>query len=267
MLAPDGWSFPMAAPRSVITEFARRDGGIDDTSYFGPGSLSLRGAVMGDTEQELNERLDTLRSKCRPGVDIPIRYRRYPGDDLWEIRGKLGGQFETQRTNGLIAFYGVTFSIPSPLALSSAVNIRSYDPTLGHTGIGVEFDLDFDLDFPGTPPDAQMDFTVGGNYPTLPIFVITGPATDAEIRNILTDEKIVTTGSLLEGVELWIDVVRRDVRLGSRTGTLRLDFIDESQTDWFSIEPGPASIRMDGDDMVTNQTLLTVRWRDRRLPD
>ncbi|MEQ8834267.1 MAG: hypothetical protein RIB67_07455 [Miltoncostaeaceae bacterium] len=265
-LAPDGWDLAVPEPRSALVEYARRHGAADDTAYLGPAVASLSGMVMGTTHAELHQRLDTLRARCAPGREALLQWERYPGDVLWQMAVRLGGRFETRHQNGHGALYAVTLTGADPLALSAELHEAGYDPTTGHQGIGVEFDLTFDLAFTGTAV-SSMNLTNAGNMPSPPLWRIEGPVTDPVIESLTTGEEIATTADLSAGQELWIDVGRRTARLGAEDGTLRLDLIDEASTAWFDLTPGVNEVRLTGAGMTTGQTTLTARWRDARLPD
>lgn len=266
-LEQEGWDVGTPEPRAAVVEYARRHGGVNDTSYLGMAVASLRLGVWGDTFQQLHQRLDTLRGRLIPGTDVPLVWTPYTGANKRRMLMRLGGKIDTLPVNGLISFVGFTLvSSSSPLAFSDTLHESSYDPTLSHSGTGVTFDLTFDLTFTGTADTSSDKVFNAGNIATPPVFVIHGPVTNPVVQNITSGKEITATASLSAGETLWVDVARRTARLNGEDGTLRLDLIDEGNTEWFDLDPGVNELRLTGTGMNTGQTSLVTKWRDAWLP-
>lgn len=268
VLAPGGWKLATPAPREAMVPFARRHGVANDTSFLGHAVAELQIGVLADDVVVLRQAEDTLKARLRPGRDIELEWEPYDGATIRQMVMRLGGEIETMRTKGILSIVATTLaSSTSPLAFSDDLHTAEYDPTLAFGGFGLTFPLTFPLVFSsGTAEDPTLPITNVGNMPSPPLLVVTGPVLNPEITNVTTGETIATFLNLGQGAQAFIDVERRELRLGSATGTLRLDLIDEADTSWWELQPGVNEIRM-SDTTMTSNTRLRVDWRDAWLPD
>jgi hypothetical protein len=254
--------FGVPAPRVESSQRPRRHGERDTTRFYAGRILSLEGIARGATTAAAWQAIEDLAAALAlDGAEQVFKFTRsglaYAERCL--VRAATPLEFELQGIRKQIK-WAVSLRAADPRFYADTPTSASYQPSTA--GSGISFPISFPLTFTGAAA-STMTVTNGGNFPTPPVWTITGPATAPAIRNETTGEQIVTTAALLAGETLTIDVAARTVTLlGS---TLRPDLIDAAQTDWFELLAGANVIRLLGSGFAAGQTTLAVSYRDARI--
>lgn len=258
-----------AAPRRVQVPRPSDHGAIDTSRFYDGAVFSLEGYVRGDTVREAHEALDVLRGVLALGAaPVLLRWQREGYEFLERNLVRPAGPLDAPLSGSRrLIRWSVELVSEEAAALSDTLNVASYDLTAPDS-VGVEFPLEFPLEFVSSGPDTVPRLLVNnaGNFPTSPQFVISGPIDDPVIRNETTGEEIATVGVSLDTAELaYVNTFDRTLRLGSETSAVRADLVDASGTDWFRLVPGVNDIRLSGDNDNPGTTLLSASWRDARI--
>lgn len=254
--------------RSTVLASARRHGAVDYTSLYGPRVFAIAGEVWGkgsasDPFADLWSSVDALKARLLPGQDVTLRFTR-SGKSEQQVTVRPGSAFDIPMRGGAaFTTFAGSLVAADPRIYSAELHSLQYDPTLAGSGLGVTFPLVFPLAFTGSALPGSLVIENLGTFPTFPTLTVNGPATNPTITNVTTGEVITTTASLATSSDsLWIDVAKREVRLGGSSGTLRPDLIDVSATTFFDLETGVSELTLGGTGHVEAQTFLKCEWRD-----
>jgi phage-related protein len=145
---------------------------------------------------------------------------------------------------------------------------RMYDSTLLSASVplgatvyvGFGFSLGFSFGFGGVSTTTdQVTFNIGGNRPTPPTFVITGPVTNPRILNDITGAELRFNIVLDVTDTLTIDTKYRTVRLNG-TANRRSALVAPN---WFFFEPGLNTLRYRAESSSASTLSISYRnaWR------
>lgn len=250
------------APRTDVTLLAARHGAIDRTAYYSNRVIDLEGFIVGPDAASAWAQFDVLKGALRLGTTHTLKFRR-TGMAMDEQVGVVVSApvDDTVVPNypGLVK-WGVTLSAADPRIYSAVLSSASYDPTAALSGGGAGIPLAFPLAFSATA--SELEVVNGGNTPTPPVLTVQGPVVNPILDNNVTDESIPLLYALGVSDSIEVDVAARTVRLN---GALRYDLLDAPNTEWWELEPGTNGLRLRGTGMASNQTLLTVAYRDARI--
>jgi hypothetical protein len=263
------------APRQDKTDRVRGHGVVDSTTYYDARVLQLQGRCAGATTEALPDLLDTLEALfALDGADHVLRFTRQGRAFDEFVRFRVASDFQYDLAGAVrVVKWSVSLLAADPRIYRADVTEGVYVPTAaGDTG-GVSFPLSFPLEFSGSSGAAAgMELTNGGNFPTPPVWTITGPVVNPTIVSDLPGAPaIATVGCALNaGDTLVIDVASRSVLLGGVTE--RPDLIDASQTSWFELPgksasnpTGVTTVRLGGSGMDPAATSLAVSYHDARI--
>lgn len=267
VLTLDGLGTP--APRIDTVPFARRQGVADRTRFFNGRTIALRGRVMADTNDDVMTTFDALKGAFALDADgaarvFKIRRDGIDYDEVLDVRLATAMEAQISPTKPFLLFYTVQLLANDPRWFSETVFSANYNPATALSAVGLTFPLDFPLVFgsSGGGGSGNLDITHNGNFPTPPIFTITGPVTTPQLQNLTTSKSFFISGSLLSTDTLVIDVKARTVELN---GTLRNDLVIPANTDWWDLIPGLNETRMVGSGMDELTTDFQVQWQDARI--
>lgn len=260
--ALSAFDYGQPSPRSSLVTFARRHGGVDYSQLYAERTFNLAGEIWGATSAGLWSAVDALKSRLIIGGDLSLRFTRTGKTEQLAYVRPASEVDLPMRGGGPFLPFSVTLVAADPRIYSYTEHDESYDPSVAATGNGVNFPLTYPLTFYGTA-SGTLDVENAGTFPTFPTFTVNGPATSPVIENITTGETITTTASLATSSDsLWIDVAKREVRLGGSSGTLRPDLITVASTTFFDFDPGVTSLRLTGTGFVQGSSFLRAQWRD-----
>lgn len=251
-------------PRRESTLRPSRHGERDTTRFYAGRVIELEGLATGATQADAYAAIDALKGALALGSEHVLKFTRQglAYAERAVIREGSALEFELVGKRKTIK-WAVALVAADPRLYADTLSSGSYDPTQAGSGSGVNFPLTFPLDFGSGSSSGSLQLTNAGNFPTPPVWTITGPAVNPELRNDTTGESIFTTGlSLNAGAQIVIDVAARDVLV---SGTSRPDLIDAASTIWGELAPGVNVVRLVGSGFVAAQTLLECSFRDARI--
>ena len=124
-------------------------------------------------------------------------------------------------------------------------------PVFGTQDNGVEFDVEFDLEFGGVVPRGAAVATNAGNFPAPWTITFTGPVTNPRIENTATGQRLEFTGTVPGGSTLTIGSLNRVVQLD---GSSRYQWLATS-SQWFDLPPGVTPLRISAESGTGSATL------------
>lgn len=256
-------------PRRRLVAHSERHGGVDYTKFYEPRVIPLAGEAWTTATVNVTAAFDALKEAfALDGGDVVFKFRRIGMAEDEYVTARVADELDWD-INAAETFvkWAVTLIAADPRMYAVATKTGQYDPTTAGSGVGIDFQgtapgIKFPIDFAGT---ATTHLTVEnqGNYPTPPVFTVTGPVTNPIVDNDTLGVSIYTQDlALTSGQTIVIDVEKRTATLA---GVDRPDLIDARQTTWFSLVKGPNKLRLRGSGMVAAQTLLQVSFHDARI--
>lgn len=253
------------APRTLRRARPRAHGSVDLTRFYEGRLYELEGLLYGLDEEDAQARLDSFEAAIAlDGADTMLQWRLAGRtDDEWanvRVEGDL--EYEFAHNRQAVIVWALTLFAGDPRRYGATLRSGSYDPSDSSSGTGVALPITFPIDFVGEAVTA-LEVTNAGNFPTPPVFTITGPVTNPIIDNETTGESITTQDLALTSSDTAV------VDVGAHTfevnGVNRPDLIDASLTEWFELVSGENRLRLRGSDMVDDQTMLAVSFYDARI--
>lgn len=254
------WGSP--PPRADTFDKARRHGIINRTKFYNARPLQLKGVVAGITPADFAAKMDALMAILALGTQHTCYFTR-SGAQPEQCTVTVSTEVTVQNNNPvLVQEWGATLLADDPRMYSQTLNSLTYDPTTNPSS-GMTWPMVFPTAWGGSGIN-DLSISNAGQFPTPPIFTMTGPAVNPIVDNDTTGQHIYTTGLTMTSTDvLVIDVGQRLVTLN---GNNRPDLIDQSQTYWFELGAGVTLIRMRAaSGMITGQTSLQVQWRNARI--
>lgn len=242
---------------------ARRHGIINRTKFYDARVIQLGGVVAGITHADFAAKMDALMGALALGSTHTLYFTR-TGAQPEQCTVEVSTEVVVKVSNPvLVQQWSCSLLADDPRMYSQTLNSAQYDPTAAGATTGVAFPIVWPINWGGSGIN-ELTCGNGGQFPSPPVFTISGPAVNPIIDNDTTSNHIYTTNCSLAYLDtLVIDVGNRLVTLN---GNNRPDLIDQSQTNWFDLIPGVNLIRMRAaSGMVTGQTLLQAQWRNARI--
>lgn len=225
-------------PRTVRRDRPGRHGTIDTTRLVGERLVSMLlwfDDVDWDTEQRLRE---FTAPDIRPRLQLVE-----PGAPLRELAvyaKRWGDPRSAAQVHARSKVVTIHWIAPAGVITSVEPQSATIFPGSSDEVGGIEFDWEFDLEFPaGSPPGAGLVENLG-NFWAVPVLRVFGPCGPDEIvlRNNSTDREIVLDGlEILDGEFVEIDVDAATVLLNGRPHESRFDFLDFERLDWWTLRP------------------------------
>jgi len=245
--------------RETLRDHEGTDGGFLDAEFEKGRDVILEGIVYADSGT-IESYLDSLKENYAP-VQTPIPfYLKAPGVDERVVFVKPRGvryDWATARrlgiTNAQFLMYAEDPRIYDSNLLNSVINYG------GSSGLGLAFNVGFNVNFGGGATPAGTTLTNSGNRPTPIIFLITGPIVNPVITNSTSGHSLGFTIELLTGETLTVDTLNRTVYLNTslnRRNTL-------TNPDWFFLDPGANTIVFGGTSGTGSTLSISYRsaWR------
>ena len=250
-----------AAPRSSRRTRGRRPGAIIRTRFQDAALFSITGYARGDTHSDLHDAIMELRALFSVDESHVLTWR--PQGWAFDLRSvvHLEGEIDAP-LEGASKLVNWSLQVVSgdPFLYAADASQSAYAPTEDGNVTGLDFPLDFPIDWNGAATDDLFAVTNLGTAPAAPLLTVSGPIANPIIRNETAGRQIATTGlELLEGEHAQIDLANRRLLIGGVTE--RADLIDSRTTQWWELLPGENLLRMSGFGFANGSTTLTVSYR------
>lgn len=228
--------------REVVSPEPDQDGEIDETALLGGRSVALTLTLYEGGSKSAAQWQDEIRRFCHPKLRPRLEYQmRDLAPRYISVRGSRQTAVHSDAKYSVI-----------PLLVTFRGADRSYDVELSsvsiHPGAAAEgrvYDLVYPRDYPLGSELGRIATNLG-NADASPVIRIYGPCTDPLIAND-------TVGRHIKFVDLTIalgDYVELDQRAGTiqlnssdAVGDNRYGYVDWSESDWWTIEPGDNLLR------------------------
>lgn len=242
--------------RESADDLVQMDGGIHGDFFYGRRPITMTGLILNpsgltdraDRAMLVSRASDAMRGDASlvftppGGVQSIIWVRR---QQPLRITGGWQKQFQLQ----LVA--------ADPRVYSYALNTAVVMASASSGDVGRAYDKQYDIDYGPAAPSGQVLITNGGSTLTYPVLTITGPATNPQITNMTTGQRISLAYTLVAGEQLVIDTLNRTVKLGGVAN--RYGAIDFLNTSWWGLVPGVNDLRIAS---FATGASLRVDWRD-----
>lgn len=212
---------PTVAVETVLTAIAAAFSNISDPA----GQLALQFILPGWTEPR--------QTLCRvTALSMPVDHNFVFGDPSIDVQ----------------------FTASDPLIYSST--LHSVSAGLPSPTAGLTFPVAFNVTF-GSSTGGSLSCTNAGNYPTPPVFTITGPVTNPMVQ---------LPSGLFFGCNITLgvgDVLVIDMgnRLVTFNGADRYTTVMNGST-WFALPVGTTSVNVESSDASPVSATFTCSWRD-----
>ena len=259
-----------AITREVVEVASDADGTIDTTALIGARVVTLEATISpaaatdGASRWALTQRLRAFTSpRLRPELymrfseddpELVVTMRRSQFSDLWEPQRGQRSRVTVQ----WVAPYGILESAE----LHTATVNASGSPG----GLGREYDLDFDRDYPADAPSGSVEVTNAGTIDAYPVLRLYGPwADETSIENLETGKALVFDGlTVAAGDFLEIDTRAKTILLNGDTSDSRFQYLVFPDSQWWTLIPGAQRIRFQSE-TFTAPAQAQIRWRDAYL--
>jgi hypothetical protein len=261
-------SFEIGFPtvREVVVSRALTDGAIDTTKYLGSRAVTV--ALRLDqkkmaTQALLDLLMPYLSPRIRPRIVWRVQSPSVEPNPAYvrslQIRGADAPVvIEGPKYQTIILQWVAQEPYAEALEDTCAVAV-----TTGTEEFGRDYDLEFDRDYPFSPPFGVTLFNTLGNAPMDWFGTITSEVVDPRI--LINNTEVIFTGvNLTAGQTIEIDTLARTIlRNGTPTDSLYgLTNFQDWTWDDLRLVPGQNLIRMQADSF-TGQPSFTLCWLDR----
>lgn len=242
--------------RETLRDHEGTDGGFIDAEFEKGRDIILEGVIYANIGT-VETYLDLLKANFAP-VTAPVPfYLKAPGVVERVVFVKPRGvryDWDTARRLGMTQAQFLMYA-EDPRIYESTLNnlVLAYG---GSAGLGLAFNVGFNVNFGGGATPSGGTVTNSGNRPTPAVFTITGPIDNPVITNSTVGKSLGFTISLAVGETLTVDTVNRTVYLNgnlNRRNTL-------TSPNWFFLEVG-SNIIVFGGASGTGATTLSVAYR------
>lgn len=262
---PDGYvvsEFQIGFPdvRPVVVPRAIADGVLDSTRFVGQRAITV--AITLDqkklaTQDLLDRLMPYLSPRYRPRLVYAVQD---PVVNPNHIRS-----FEVRGVDAPLVINGPKFQtiVCQWVALdhrATSIEERCVAGVPGGDELGREYDLEFDRDYPASPPLGVVTFNMDGNDPADWVATIVGPIDDPEFT--INGTQITFTGvSISAGQTLVIDTRNRTMIAGGNLSVYGDSNFVDWQWDDLLLRPGQNTMRLQGD-LTDGDTYVTLCFRD-----
>lgn len=245
---PEGFEFPTV--RSVYIDPPNQEGSLYINSLAGARIVAWRGLIKTDIPTKRRE----LAAACYPGSLKTIKFTSCDGIEMQafgEIE-KFMNPYSNRRHP-----YLVEFKIPDPRFYSQTLNTLNTGITEAEGGTPIPTPIPAPI---GGGSSLNFVIANAGNVYSKPKFIIRGPGTNFLIQNIDTGQKINLNLTLLSNETVEIDTADNSVFKGSTP--VFGSAIRTPSGEWIKLVPGNNRIVFNAQSGYTNNTRLTIEWRD-----
>lgn len=129
--------------------------------------------------------------------------------------------------------------------------------------LGVAFDWSFDLTFPASQPEGEVEVTNFGDRDVYPLIQLYGPwSGSTRVANATTDQALVFAGeNVLAGNYIEIDTRAKTITLNGDPTQNRYNRLVFPDSDWWKLAPGANVLRFEPT-TFTAPARMIVAWRD-----
>jgi hypothetical protein len=251
MLVPEGFAgLDSAEVREATQDLTESDGGAHGNFYFGRRPITMTVRTFGHADLITREtRIDKLRRVAHRGLrsDLTLTWQNNPVGALTApMMTWVRLQQPTRTTGGWVK--DTALALVSQFAPLFSQSVKT-SPQLANGVASVAINTENQ-----------------GDWPSHPIFKIWGPGSGiltnpTVTRDATVDTVFRTTGLVLAvGEVVEFDMLTHEGRFleGARAGQSANRYIDFTNTDWPTVEPGTNTFRMDG----TAGGQFQLSWRD-----
>lgn len=261
-------SFEIGFPsvREVITPRALTDGVVDTTRYLGPRAVTV--ALRLDqkvlpTQALLDMLTPYLSPRIRPRIVWRVQSPSVEPDPMYVRSLMIRGAdaplvIEGPKYQTIVLQWVAQEPYSEALEDTCAVAV-----TTGTEEFGRDYDLEFDRDYPFSPPFGVTLFNTLGNAPMDWFGTITSEVTDPRI--LINDTEIIFTGvTLTLGQTIEIDTLARTILRNGTPGDSLYGLTNFQDWSWDDLRlvPGQNQIRMQAVS-YTGDPSFTLCWYDR----
>jgi hypothetical protein len=241
--------FPIAISAPVerrVTNNAKQQahGTLDAPSWYGSRIITITIQIFADSEQMRDYRIDQVYKACRisPAGDQTLRWNESNGRDM-AIVGKIQNAISTINADGISKDMTFSLIVADPLLYAAQGKTGEVVSTGGSMTLSTVNAGDTE-----SPPDSIL---------------IQGPITAPVLTNNLTGAVLsFPTLTVASGSQLSINI-RNGIFLSAGSNIYsKLDFVNSSKPDDFSISPGQNTITLSGSSILSGTTSLLINFRD-----
>jgi len=261
-------SFEIGFPsvREVITSRALTDGVLDTTRYLGARAVTV--ALRLDqkvlpTQALLDMLTPYMSPRVRPRIVWRVQSASVQPDPIYVRSLMIRGAdaplvIEGPKYQTIVLQWLAQDPYTEALEETCAVAV-----TTGTVELGRDYDLDFDRDYPFSPPFGVTLFTPLGNAPMDWFGTITSETVDPRI--LINSTEIIFTGvTLTAGQTIEIDTLSRTILRNGTPGDSLYGLTNFQDWSWddLLLRPGTNFIRMQAVSF-TGDPSFTLCWTDR----
>jgi len=264
-----------AAPEVRTSDVARSgaNGYVAGRDLLGKHVTHLTVLIIGNSESELGDRIETWKAACASTPDTLVALRsnllgrtrvrfgrwRIPGDVTVDQWTRDYGDLDPSRCAVARAYGHAQFEALDALTYGDVVHSLTTARTVSGTGFTPPFTVPFTL---GAAVAGAMTITNAGSAPAPWTGRLDGPLTYPEISHAESGRRLSLAFTANGGIDLaagqWIDLdsTHRSVLLNGvadRRTQLTVD------SEWWQLDPGDNTFQLDAD---AGTGTLTVTWRD-----
>lgn len=249
--------------RAQTQDRAQAHGASDRTRYYGAAAVTLEGTFVGDDADEPWTYADRLKALWRVDRRNYLHVQRVDWPELRRIQFR--GDKPTAALTEIQSSF--QFTAVAPGGMWEAVDEdAAYVFPLNAATPGLALPWTLPMAFPPGGSPGGLTLQVGGTVDCYPIVDLYGKAGGA--ITIEYAGRVVTfkSSAAVEPGHFWrIDFDAHTVLVDGDPSLSRYDQIDFPNSDWWSLEPGPAvvSLQVPDPDVGCHAVL---RWRRRWLP-
>jgi len=262
---PDGYvisQFEIGFPdvRPVVLPRALADGVLDTTRFVGQRAITVS-ITLDQTKFATQDLLDRLMPYLSPRYRPRLVYAvQEPVMNPNHVRS-----FEVRGVDAPVVIDGPKFQtvVCQWVALdhrATSIEERCIQGIPGGDEIGREYDLEFDRDYPPSPPLGVVTFNMNGNDPADWTATIVGPVDDPSLT-VNSIEINFTSVTLSAGQTLVIDTRTRTMIQGGTTSVYGNSNFVDWQWDDLLFRPGQNTFRLQGTSTTAN-TYVLMCFRD-----
>lgn len=246
--------------RESADDLIQQDGGIHGSFYYGRRPLTMSGIMLNPASTDARNQRWTKLSRASNAMreDAVLTWTLAGGEQQFLA---VRRQQPLRATGGWQKEFQLSLVAADPRIYSQAQHTNNVNLSGAGGSGGFAFNMGFDLGFGLAVVSGQMLLTNAGNFPTYPVFVITGPVVNPTIQNFTTGATLYLTYSLAAGEQLVVDTLNHTVLLGGTASRYSAVDFPRSSADWLPFVPGVNDVRLAVDSFSAGANLAAT-WRD-----
>ncbi|TIH34978.1 phage distal tail protein [Subtercola vilae] len=252
----------LPATRSGNTPRGRQDGSNAGLNFLSERVVTITLSVTVTSQNPFQTVLANMAAAFQP-VSDPTQLQTlqfmYPG---WVTPRQLTGRVtnagfpvDIDYNFNKVNAYHVEITCPDPVIYDSVLQAKT--TSLPSPVSGLAFPVTFPASF-GSSTGGYLPISNAGNYPTSPVFVITGPVSNPTLLNSATGQFFRLNLTLGATDALVIDMGAKTVVLN---GTAARFNAVATGSSWFTIQPGTWTVGVASTDSAIVAATFTAQWR------